>query len=172
VDNFTEGIDLDYLVMMKKYPYKSSSLFLAVRNGDLMDVRRLLKAGMNPDMRDIFRQTPLHYACYNGDIDIVKELLTAPGGGADPDAVDAAGETPLHRACINRKVEVVKLLLLYGADPAITDMNGVSPLHVVIDEKMWELVELMDAHFLTLRMLSIRSIRNHKINIRYLPDVD
>ncbi|EAY23394.1 hypothetical protein TVAG_070570 [Trichomonas vaginalis G3] len=48
-------------------------------------------------MRNSYRDTPLHFACYYNSIDVVKFLLTLDE--IDINAQDSYGDTPLHIAC-------------------------------------------------------------------------
>jgi ankyrin repeat protein len=57
--------------------------------------------------------TPLHYAIYYNDVDLVKRLIER---GADVKAVNAYGATPLSEAAIAGNTEVITALLKAGAD--------------------------------------------------------
>ena len=71
-------------------------------------------------MKDDHGDTPLHEACFRGDVEIVKELLTH---GADPDAENNDGVNPLATACMGNYVEVVKAILDYNRERA-TEVVG------------------------------------------------
>jgi ankyrin repeat protein len=53
-------------------------------------------------------QTPLHVACSEGKVDIVKLLVKA---GANPNLRDCSGWTPLHCACKNGDLRICEVLL-------------------------------------------------------------
>jgi ankyrin repeat protein len=53
-------------------------------------------------------RTPLHFACKEGYLEVVKLLIEL---GADKEAKDKWNETPLHLACIEGHLDVVKLLI-------------------------------------------------------------
>ncbi len=55
-------------------------MLLAARKGDLMNVRGLIRRGMNVNAVDDTGRTPLIHAAEKGHLDIVKELCEA---GAD-----------------------------------------------------------------------------------------
>ncbi|CAN0241053.1 unnamed protein product [Pylaiella littoralis] len=67
------------------------ALHLAARSGNLSTVERLIANGCNVSQRNLFYTTPLHLACQNDHLDVVRFLLKA---GASPDAPDEAGITP------------------------------------------------------------------------------
>lgn len=50
-----------------------------------------MEKGCDVDQRNLFYTTPLHLACQNDRVDVVRYLLKA---GATPDAPDEAGITP------------------------------------------------------------------------------
>lgn len=57
--------------------------------------RVLLEGGADPNSVDEDRDTPLHYACSSGNVDIITMLLAK---GADPTAADGLGRTPAERS--------------------------------------------------------------------------
>jgi len=69
--------------------------FYHVANGHASAIRRAVSQGMGPDTRNNSGETPLHVACYLGQADSVRVLLTA---GADPYEKDDLGRTPRDRA--------------------------------------------------------------------------
>ena len=89
------------------------------------DVTRCLEAGADPNARDEWGATPLHYmAQLDGLAETIEALASA---GADLEARNEWGYTPLHTA---RTGEVVTALLEAGADPnARDDEGGQTPLH-------------------------------------------
>ena len=90
---------------------------------------------MDPNVRDMFNRTPLHYLA------IVKGRRKAKAAsmiaaliqsGANPNlpARDAKG-TPLHWAAArNPNREIIAVLIQGGANPNARDQIGVTPLHV------------------------------------------
>jgi ankyrin repeat protein len=54
------------------------------------------------------KNTPLHAACINGNIDMVNILLKC---NSSVDLCDTDGYTPLHVACINGNIDIVNILL-------------------------------------------------------------
>lgn len=70
--------------------------------------------------------TPLHFACLNGNIDLVNLLLY---NGAHTDAETTLKYTVLHLAAQKGHVEVFKLLINSGANLNATDMFNNTPLH-------------------------------------------
>ena len=70
-------------------------LLNAVHRDDTDKVKTLLESGANPN-HSVEDAPPLHTACGNGNIEIVRALVTR---GADVDKCDQQGWTPLHFAC-------------------------------------------------------------------------
>ena len=137
-------------------------LFTAIKDNDLKNVKRCLKAGADPNAQDELGMTALHEASRTGKTAIVRLLIEH---GADPNArwtnnitsldwacawgyiaiarllLDAGADvnarnndccTPLHWACLNRHTAIARLLLERGADPGAQDANGETPLEKIL----------------------------------------
>eukprot|EP00803_Ostreobium_quekettii_P004894 evm.model.scf_1234.5 EVM.evm.TU.scf_1234.5 scf_1234:39508-42343(+) len=74
--------------------------------------------------------TPLHFAVYHGDIEVVKELVNS-GARLDAHCTDDY-RTPLHFACVGGDLELVRLLLDSGADPNRTDDFDRTPFYAAV----------------------------------------
>jgi ankyrin repeat protein len=74
-----------------------------------------------------YSPTAIHEAAYNGNIDLVREILkTEP----DRDARSSFGGTALHDSMFQKNAEIVQLLIDAGYDVnAIGPANGYTPLH-------------------------------------------
>ncbi|OHT16718.1 hypothetical protein TRFO_12977 [Tritrichomonas foetus] len=75
----------------------------------------------------IHRENPLHIACLNRNLPLVKKLLTL-----SPDLInitDDEGDTPLHMAISVGSFEIAKLLIDSKANVYITDNSGNYPIH-------------------------------------------
>jgi ankyrin repeat protein len=113
-------------------------LFWAVRQGDLPQVKALLRARAPVNARlartRLARvkdsRTPLHQAAGAGHLAIARLLLQH---GARVNAMDwMEGLTPLHLACQEGRAPMVKLLLAKGTDPNAAARDGRRPLHEAI----------------------------------------
>jgi len=106
-------------------------LYYACAMGHSEGVRLLLEAGAAPNVKNTGTsepngRTPLHCACYNGNLVLAKLLLDAR---ADVDARDRSRVTPLHLGCYNKNPGMIKLLLDHGADPNARDEASYTPFH-------------------------------------------
>jgi len=73
-------------------PPDAGALVAAAAAGDADEVRRLLRAGADPDEADADRRTAVTHAAYGGHAEAVRVLLEA---GADVDRQDATRANPL-----------------------------------------------------------------------------
>lgn len=71
--------------------------------------------------------SPLHHACYIGDLGSTKFLIE---NGAKVNAFSNKNRTPLHFAAMNDHVEVVKELIGHQAEIEWQDENKCTPLHL------------------------------------------
>jgi ankyrin repeat protein len=92
----------------------STPLLVAARNDDAAQVKQLLKAGANPNVRNKLDTTPLLEAAFHSNSEIIEALLDA---GADPNAAGADGQTPLMLVARGTNVAAAKMLLGKGANP-------------------------------------------------------
>ncbi|GGP19728.1 hypothetical protein GCM10007981_04580 [Thermocladium modestius] len=118
-------------------------LLEAAEYGDAKKVKTLLEAGADPNTKDEYGSTPLHWAALKGHLDVVELLLKH---GADPNVKDEDGSTPLHDAAWNGHADVVELLLKHGADPNVKDEDGSTPLHDAAWNGHADVVELLLKH--------------------------
>ncbi len=99
---------LQHLVELEKMTEDLSS---AAQMGDLISCQTLLRRGANVNEIDSAGFLPIHYACSNGFVDIVKLLLEY---GSDPSAY-LTGHSPLEMAARNGHSEAIKILVAFGA---------------------------------------------------------
>ena len=95
--------------------FTASKLIIAIRAGLLSDVISAIEEGADieePDMHG-FVGLPLRTACFEGSIDIVRELLRR-GANVNADAGDGPG-APLRLAKRRGHQSIASLLLLQGA---------------------------------------------------------
>lgn len=92
-------------------------------------------------------QTPLHFAVFYANDDLVKILID---NGADCNKRNADNETPLHLATFIghflapfQRAICTELLLHYGADPNAKNNRGQTPLHNACMQELYPCVELL-----------------------------
>ena len=92
---------------------QSQDIFDLLRKGDVAAVKALIeKTPQLLEARDGDGDTPLHYAAYGGNVDLIHYFIDK---GAKLDLQDRQRKTPLHLAATNNRQEAVAALLKGGA---------------------------------------------------------
>ena len=97
---------------------RSEKLIELVDCNQIEKLKKLLATGINLNVRSFKGYTPLVYAAYKGNTEILQLLIE---NWADIDYPDSQGITPLKKACRHNHHESTKLLLINGADASIKD---------------------------------------------------
>jgi len=116
----------------------------AAFDGDLEQVKQLLKQGVKCQTTDPDGHSALMFAAYNGHSEIVLALIRA---GAEVDQRDLMDRTALLYAATGPFPETVKILLDHGANPNQLDSEEhFSPLMHAAAEGNLEVVKVLMNH--------------------------
>uniref|UniRef100_A0A0Q9YY83 Ankyrin repeats (3 copies) n=1 Tax=Candidatus Berkiella aquae TaxID=295108 RepID=A0A0Q9YY83_9GAMM len=120
---------LKFLGIIQKYTPNESTTVL----------RSLILDGIHIENKDGLGMTPLHWALFRSNPDIVELLLD---NTAKIDATDDIYHTPLHLAAKENKYEIAELLLRNKANMEARSICGQTPLHwaaIIKNPKMIQL---------------------------------
>jgi len=112
------------------------SFLKACSGKNVSAIRYYMKKGVNVNLLDEDRTSPLHVACRSGSLQVCEELLN---WGAMLDIADIAGWTPLHIAAYYRRSLICHMLLKKGADPYNVNRQGETPWDLVNDKNTEEI---------------------------------
>lgn len=113
-------------------PQNIELLIKSVKNSDAVTVKRLLSAGVNPNVKDSSGVTPLMIASIRGDQAIAVMLLDV---GAEVNATDDIGDTALVNAIRFSEKAIIELLLGRGAELSFkAHTTGYTILHLMADD--------------------------------------
>lgn len=115
-------------------------LFKAVHSDDIEEVTRILGLGININVQDDFKRTPIFLAVLRNNLPMVKKLAKF---GANLEVKDNLEYTILSKVMLkgssarkisqNERLTMIKTLIKYGAKPT-TYSRGVLPIHIAIKE--------------------------------------
>uniref|UniRef100_A0A182MTV6 Uncharacterized protein n=1 Tax=Anopheles culicifacies TaxID=139723 RepID=A0A182MTV6_9DIPT len=101
-------------------------------------VKLLLDYGAIIGMMDQYGRSPLMFACREGHLEVVKEIVSE----SSLLSVDYEGNTALFHAVIHNRLEVVKILLRAGAQTYAVNRQGYTPRQCAINCNYLEIAEL------------------------------
>lgn len=106
-------------------------------------VKVALAAGVDPTSLDAYGRIPLHYACMNGHVDLIQDLVEARP--ATLEAQDLNNFTPLIHAIVNGHLQCVEKLLAYSAcvNPDPERMTDHIPLNLACQYGFVPIVALL-----------------------------
>jgi cytohesin len=115
----------------------------AARQGNLEKVRTLVdKDPALVAARDKGGETPLHWAAFSGNVDLVRFLLEK---GAEVDAKNARGLTPLAFTVAQDRIQAAGLLIERGANVNCRNPLNMTPLIIAAEQGAVELVKILIA---------------------------
>ncbi|WP_265036680.1 ankyrin repeat domain-containing protein [Wolbachia endosymbiont (group A) of Anomoia purmunda] len=101
--------------------------------------------GINFNVTDNLGSTPLHWAAYWRNNEVVEYLVEKQN--VDINVTDNEGRTPLHWAAYHAKIDLVKYFIERGAEIKATKKYGNTPLHYALNgrwkDNYLEVVEYM-----------------------------
>ncbi|MCB1044518.1 MAG: ankyrin repeat domain-containing protein [Acidobacteria bacterium] len=110
----------------KLMPYSDEAFVLAIMRGDKDQVHVFLEGTINPNAKNRFGDTALHWAVYSDLPDLTRTLLQR---GADPNISGTDHKTPIFWTARAGNAKLTKLLLDRGSQIQSIDKRGATPLH-------------------------------------------
>ncbi|XP_077282925.1 uncharacterized protein LOC143908937 [Arctopsyche grandis] len=115
------------ILQHKFEPDKNSILHIVAKKGNVEIVETLVNGGIDINICNCFKETPLHFAAEAGNCDVLNFFLEREE--ANYKAEDSCGKTLLHCAATACKVEVLETLIEKGLDYRRATDNGRLPIH-------------------------------------------
>lgn len=124
-----------------RFTLDETDLIRAVGKNDVEGTRRVLDAGVDPDIADIIGRRALTMAVDSNNDVIVDLLLKA---GANPNLKGKNGDSPLIKAIFWENPKIIELLMEAGADPQIVGSKGKTALQDVKETGVEKLITLVE----------------------------
>ncbi|CAG5119248.1 unnamed protein product, partial [Candidula unifasciata] len=120
-------------------------LHSAVYGGNIKAVSVCLNAGALVNAQQEDGSTPLHFACSQGNMDMIKLMKEAQPDHflAAVQSVDSMKMTPLHRAALFNHKPVMEYLLNENADIDARDIHERTPLLLAASKGCWDTVQML-----------------------------
>ena len=119
---------------------RTESIFEAIKNGDLGEVKAHLDSGAGINSRDPKGRVPLYWAIWHGNPGLVELLITK---GASINAKSNDGCSCLHWAIEHGSFDQIKLLIREGAEVNAKNNDGYTPLHFAAKYGHDKLVQIL-----------------------------
>ena len=129
--------------VVTSYAQSGSALADRIEAGDRKAALEMIGRNVAVNSTQPDGSTPLHWAVYRVDEELVKALL---GRGAKADVVNAYGSSPLAEAVRVANANLVKMLLDAGADANRSNQDGETPLMLVARTGLVKVAELLVGH--------------------------
>lgn len=111
---------------------KEEELFLTLEDNNIKGLQRLIRAGIDLNMKDKHGSPVLHYAAVIDRQEYTQELIKAK---ASVNIQNNEGFTALHFAAGNGRFHIAEMLIMAGADKGIKNIFGDTPLDLA---KEWK----------------------------------
>lgn len=100
----------------------------------------LIEEGADADIKNVRGDTPLLWAAFKGNIELVRILVK---GGANVNIQNRHGDTPLHFAARDNNIELTKILIEGRTDVNVQDNYGNTPLHYATVDNHKKLAKIL-----------------------------
>src|ERR1700726_2941310 len=120
-----------------------ASLAALIQAGHRDTALKMIAAGSDVNAAQGDGTTPLHWAVYKIDADLVRALLER---GAKPDVVNNYGSSPLAEAAKVANARLVKMLLDAGSNAEVPNQEGQTALMLAARAGSRDVAELLVSH--------------------------
>ena len=121
-----------------QYEDATNNIWEFALRGELAEVRRALRRGVDPDLQNKTGWTAAHAAASGGHVEVLQELAKA---GADLEAADGKGRTIAHAAAQKGRLAVLKWMERQKLPLHTLDCNGKPPVDMAAGKEVREYIK-------------------------------
>lgn len=136
---------------------QDNELHLAVHCGDRDGAKTALDNGIDPNLIGLFGWNALHEAANNGELELLKVLVTHGGDCNKKDSLN--GYTPLHYASSEGYSECLEYLILAGGDLCVESNRGQTVAQVTRDKSCKKVLSKYGIHVKSSVQFDKRSVK-------------
>ncbi|XP_007475347.1 ankyrin repeat and SOCS box protein 3 isoform X2 [Monodelphis domestica] len=125
------------------YSDTCSAIGLAVREGNVKTLRKLLKKGYSVDVADNRGWMPIHEAAYHNSVECLRLLIRSEPSERHVKTKTFEGFCAIHLSAIKGFLMITKMLLEAGADVNETTVEETTPLFLAVEYGHVDLVKLL-----------------------------
>ena len=120
------------------------------------------KFNLNCEDTNTDKSTPLHWACYNGNEEVIEYMIKYI---KNINAKDNDGLTALHLSVLSENISIIKKLIFHNADRISFDNKQRLPIDIAKQEDLYNIVDILD-NKLTCDLFSLRQNVKYKTKNR------
>ncbi|XP_020665581.3 ankyrin repeat and SOCS box protein 3 isoform X1 [Pogona vitticeps] len=128
------------------YSDRCSTVGRAAREGNVKDLKKLIREGYSVDVPDNRGWMAIHEAAFHNTSECLKVLICAAPSESYIRTKTFEGSCPLHLSASRGSVECVAVLLKSGADPNELTNDETTPLFLAVENGHIDVVKLLLQH--------------------------
>lgn len=104
-------------------------------------IKVLAEMGSDPVQPDVLKQTPLFYACREGNLEVISYLINERKDNVNRQ--DKYGQTPIYYAVREGHIRTTQHLIDLGAEFDHADTKNQRPIYYAIQQNKYDIIKFL-----------------------------